>query len=108
MAETSVITDEVRNLLNVEFPPQVFEIEKGMMRKFVEAIDDPNPLWQKVAPATFVAALIHRELFDVAFKVKCPLSRYVMNAGTELEYYQPIRVGDVITVVEVEMWAESP
>ncbi len=97
MAETSVITEEMRNLLNVEFGPEVYEIEKGMLKKFVQAIDDPNPLWQKVAPPTFVAALRLDELTQKIWTVKCPLSRF-LNGGNEIEYYQPIKVGDVISV----------
>lgn len=97
MAEASVITDEMRSLLNVEFGPEVYEIEKGMFKKFAQAIDDPNPLWQKVAPPTFVTALRLDELTEKVWTVKCPLTRF-LNAGNELEYYQPIKVGDVISV----------
>ena len=48
MSEEPIISDELQSLLNVEFGPEVYEIEKGMVRKFAEAIDDPNPLWQQV------------------------------------------------------------
>lgn len=97
MAEASAITDEIRNLLNVEFGPEVYEIEKGMVKKFAEAIDDPNPLWQKVAPPTFPTALRLEELTQKVWTVKCPLPRF-LNGGSELEYYKPIKVGDVISV----------
>jgi len=97
LAEASAITDEIKALLNVEFGPKVYEVEKGMVRKFVEAIDDPNPLWQKVAPPTFAAALQLEEFIEKIFTVKCPLTRY-LNAGSELECYQPIKIGDTISV----------
>ena len=97
MIEEPVISAELENLLNVEFSPEVYEIEKGMVRKFAEAIDDPNPLWQRIAPPTFPAALIPSELLHRMVTAKCPLTRF-LNGGNELEYYQAIRVGDVISV----------
>jgi len=84
-------------LLNVEFGPEVYEIERGMVGKFAEAIGDPNPLWRQVAPPTFLAALVPTELWHKMTTAKCPLTRF-LNGGNELEYYQPIRVGDVISV----------
>ena len=97
MSEEPVITDELKSLLNVEFGPEVYDIEKGMVRKFAEAIEDPNPLWQKIAPPTFPTALIHEELYQKVMSAKCPLSRR-LNGGSELEYEQPIKIGDVISV----------
>ena len=97
MSEEPVISDELQNLLNVEFGPEVYEIEKGMVRRFAEAIDDPNPLWREMAPPTFPAALIPSELLHKVVTAKCPLTRF-LNGGNELEYYQPIKVGDVISV----------
>jgi len=97
LAEASAITDEIKALLNVEFGPKVYEIEKGMVRKFAGAIDDPNPLWQKVAPPTFPTALALEEFTQKIFTVRCPLTRF-LNGGNELEYYQPIKVGDTISV----------
>jgi len=97
LSEEPIISDEMESLLNVEFGPDVYEIEKGMVRKFAEAIDDPNPLWRSIAPPTFPAALIPLELFHKMFAAKCPLARY-LNGGSELEYYQTINVGDVISV----------
>ena len=109
MAEVSVITEELRGLLGVEWGPQVYEIEKGMIRKLAEAIDDPNPLWQDeahakktrygsiIAPPTFVTSLRLDELYGQVKMAKCPLTR-LLNGGNEIEYYQPIKVGDTISV----------
>ncbi len=96
MAE-SVITKELEALVNVEFGPEVYEIEKGMLRKFAEAIDDPNPRWLKEAPPTFPAALVPHELLHKLFNIDIPLKR-LLNGTSELEYLQPIKAGDVISV----------
>jgi acyl dehydratase len=95
--EEPIITEELQKLLNVEFGPEVYEIEKGMVRRFAEAIDDPNPLWREVAPPTFPAALVPTALFHQMVTARCPLTRF-LNGGNEMEYYQPIRAGDVISV----------
>ena len=97
MSEEPIISEELESLLNVEFGPEVYEIEKGMVRKFAEAIEDPNPLWQQMTPPTFPAALIPSELLHKLLTARCPLTRY-LNGANELEYYRAIKVGDVISV----------
>ena len=107
--EGSVITEEMRSKLGVEVGPKVYEIEKGMVKKFAEAIDDPNPLWQDeayarkarygsiVCPPTFLMAAPLTEQILWAMSVKCPLKGF-LNGGNEFEYYQPIKPGDIISV----------
>jgi acyl dehydratase len=46
MAEKEVTLDDLRKQLGKEAPPVTIEIEKGMIRRFVHAVDDPNPLWR--------------------------------------------------------------
>ena len=46
MPDGSVITDEIRNTIGREFGPHVYEVEKGAIKKFAEALEDTNPLWQ--------------------------------------------------------------
>jgi hydroxyacyl-ACP dehydratase HTD2-like protein with hotdog domain len=97
LTDDSVISEELQNLVNVDFGPEVYEIEKGMVKKFAEAIDDPNPAWQEVAPPTFPAALVPTGLLHRLFNADIPLKR-LLNGASELEYLQPIKVGDVISV----------
>ena len=97
MAGESVITKELESLLNVEFGPEVYDIEKGMLKKFAEAIDDSNPRWLTEAPPTFPAALVPKALLNKLFNADIPLKR-LLNGASELEYLQPIKAGDVISV----------
>lgn len=97
LVDESVISEELQSLLNVEFGPEVYEIEKGMLKKFTEAIDDPSPRWKETAPPTFPAALVPTGLLHRLFNAACPLKR-ILNGASELEYFQPINVGDVISV----------
>ena len=97
MSDEPVISEELESLLNVEFGPEVYEIEKGFLKKFAEAIDDPNPAWQVAAPPTFPATLVPTALLHRLFNARTPLTR-LLNGASELEYFHPIRVGDVISV----------
>ena len=97
MNEEPVISEELEGLLNIEFGPDVYEIERGMVRKFAEAIEDPNPAWQEVTPPTFPAALVPTSLVHRLFNAKTSLKR-LLNGTSDLEYLQPIRIGDTISV----------
>ncbi len=97
MAGDTVISEELNSLLNVEFGPEVYEVEKGMLRKFAEAIDDPNPRWENETPPTFPAAIVPKELLNKLFNADIPLRR-LLNGTSELEYLKPIEAGDVISV----------
>jgi hypothetical protein len=97
LAGESVISEELNSLINVEFGPEAYEIEKGMVRKFVEAIDDPNPRWETETPPTFPAAIVPKALLNKLFNADIPLKR-LLNGTSELEYIKPIMVGDVISV----------
>jgi hypothetical protein len=97
LSEEPIISEELQSLVNVPFGPEVYEIEKGMVKKFTEAIDDHNPRWQKETPPTFPAALVPTELIHRLFNAKGPLKR-LLNGASELEYIQPIKAGDVISV----------
>jgi len=100
-----IVTDEIRKLVGTESQPRVVEIERGAIRRFAEAIGDPNPLFNDeaaarrsryggmIAPPTFC-----RSLGGGFFNVPLPLAR-ALDGGSEWEYSEPIRPGDRITVV---------
>ena len=97
MDEEPVISEELQSLLNVTFGPEVYEIEKGWLKRFAEAIGDPNPRWLREAPPTFPAVLLPTELIHRLFNARTRLTR-LLNGASELEYYAPIAAGDVISV----------
>jgi len=100
--------EELRGGIGVEWEPGIYEIEKGMLRRFARAIDDPNPLWQDeeyarksqyggiIAPPTFILPISLEQIQQKMNAIMPSASR--LHGGTELEYYQPIRPGDTITV----------
>jgi hypothetical protein len=97
LGDEPVISEELQNMVNVPFGPEVYEIEKGMVRRFADAIDDPNPRWREEAPPTFPAALVPRELLHRLFNAAGPLKRF-LNGASELEHIMPIKAGDTISV----------
>jgi acyl dehydratase len=108
MTEQSVITQEMKDMLGKEYSREVIEVEKGHIRKFVQAIGDPNPLYQDevaakksryggiIAPPTFAIDIGLLKIADKLMEIECPLTGF-LNGGTEIEYFKPIRAGDIIT-----------
>jgi acyl dehydratase len=98
MAEGSLDTGALKNKLGVEWEPRSYPIESEMVRRFARAIGDPNPRWQEgTVPPTFVLAIGLEQFVDDLMSLAA--FGTVLMGGTELEFYHPLRLGDVITVV---------
>ena len=121
MAEDSLTTDELKGKIGVEWELGVYEVEKGMIQRFVKAVDDPNPLWQDeeyarqsqyggiIAPPTLIMT-IGGEQFGK--EVIAPLfPDGLLHGSTKLECYQPVRPGDKIAVTvklaNVRQWQDT-
>ncbi|HEX78991.1 MAG TPA: MaoC family dehydratase [Dehalococcoidia bacterium] len=97
---------ELESRVGIEETSLVYEIEKGMIRRFARAVGDTNPLWQDetyakksgygniIAPPNFILTLGFDRVLD-AF-ISDP-SITVLHGSTEVEYYQPVCAGDIIT-----------
>jgi len=106
VGDTSSV-EGLKDKIGVEWEAGVYEIEPGMIRRFAQAIGDPNPLWQDeeharkseyggiIAPPTFVVTIGLEQIGQV---LASDPSVTVLHGGTELECYQPIMVGDTVTV----------
>jgi acyl dehydratase len=107
MAEGLSDIDRLRDKVGVEWEPKVCQIEREMIRRFARAVGDPNPLWQDeeyatasqyggiIAPPTFILAIGLEQFVEDVMSLTS--FGTVLIGGTELECYQPIRLGDVIT-----------
>ena len=105
-ATESLITDELRSAIGVESEPVTHEVERGVILRFAQAIEDPNPLYQNevkaratryggiIAPPTFFRSLPSG---PQRVQVQSPLGR-VLDGGTQWELLEPVRPGDRITV----------
>ena len=107
--EQNFIPDELRKAVGVDSEPEVYEVEKGALIRFAEAIDDPNPLYQDevearrsryggiIAPPTFFRTM---RSGPARVHVESPFKR-VLDGGSEWEFHEPVRPGDRITVTQL-------
>ena len=120
MAQESLITDEIRSWIGRETPPWTIEATKLDLKRFAVATDDLNPLYfdEEYARTSHHGGIIAPPLFYMApltnpvpetelrsdglpyegkFPIPpTPLPR-LMDGGTEIEFFLPIRVGDILT-----------
>ncbi len=99
--------DGLKDSVGVELGPVVRQIDRGLILRFAQAIDDPNPLWQDeeyaskssygglVAPPTLVLTLAFARIQQL---LTSDPSLTVLHGSSELESFKPLRVGDVLTV----------
>ena len=96
---------ELTRQIGQEAPARSEEVEKGAIRRFVNALGDHNPLYEDdefaensryeglIAPPLFVLTL-NRERRP---QIDDRLGKGAVNAGNDFEFFCPIRPGDVIT-----------
>ncbi len=106
MAADGLSVEELKDKIGTELEPVVYEIEKGMLKRFARAVGDPNPLWQDddyaakssfggiIAPPTFVMTLGFDKVVE---RLTSDPSQTIIHATTELFCCLPVRPGDVIT-----------
>ncbi len=94
------VTDEVRKQIGMQSEARVVEVERGAIRRFAEAIGDPNPLFNDEAAArkTRFGGMIAPPTFCRSLGAAIPEIKIGMG-GSEWEYFEPIRPGDRISVV---------
>jgi acyl dehydratase len=120
MTQPSLITDEIRSWIGRETPPWTIAVTPLEVKRFAVATDDLNPLYvdETQARHSRYGGLIAPPLFYMApmtdpvpeselrpdglpyvgkFPIPpTPLPR-LMDGGTEVEFFAPIRVGDTLT-----------
>jgi acyl dehydratase len=112
MAEASAITDEMRAAIGQESEPVTIEVDKTAVRMFARAVGYTDLIYYDEqyakskgyrslpAPMGFLGHPIFRP--DIpsrpayVMSFKSPYKR-VLNGGTEIEYYEPICAGDILT-----------
>ena len=111
MIQQSVITDEMRSVIGVESEPYSYEVDKNGIRKFAEAVGDPNPLWTDelyarktmyggiIASPTFITTVDRRQKEGYHHGGKPYKRPYEkgLHGSDEWEFFEPLRPGDVIT-----------
>jgi acyl dehydratase len=106
--QPAIITPKLRAAVGVESEPRQVEIERSAIRKYADAIQDPNPLYVDeafarstphgsiIAPPTFVCAL-ETGASDLHIPIP-PSHTESLNGGVEYQYERPLRLFEVLTV----------
>jgi N-terminal half of MaoC dehydratase len=90
----STVIERLRARIGVAPPPTETTVEAGHLKRFAEAIGDPNPRWRSEAPPTFLVALspVSMHLAEAE-----EYGKGWLNGGNRFEYLEPVQVGDRIT-----------
>ncbi len=113
MTQPSIITDEMRAYIGRESEPIVVEVDKTSCRMFARAVGYTDPLFYDEeeakrrgyrsipAPPGFLGHPVYNparpQRLDYLPPFQTPFTR-ILNGGTDIEYYEDICAGDVLTV----------
>jgi acyl dehydratase len=102
MTASKTLSDQDRKtLLAMSLTPVTMDVEKGHIKRFAEAIGDPNPLWSDessggiIAPPTFLRMMIT----EAPTPPELAPFPQMLDGGSEWTYMEPVKPGDVITAV---------
>jgi acyl dehydratase len=119
-----VIPEEIKKLIGTSGSAKFYEVEKGAIRRFADAVGDYSPLYHDeeyarkskhgsmIAPPGFfgwplnqagnnpLAVDIPPELESAFERSGYPLS-LVLDGGMEYEFFLPVRAGDVLSAVTI-------
>ena len=112
-----MLPEEVTKLIGQAGSVKVLEVEKGAIKKFADAIDDPNPLYwdEEYARNSRYGSLIAPPGFfgwpakgpkggrlrsEASQELRAALAKAgysrILAGGTEYEFFYPVRAGDTI------------
>ena len=94
MSATTSVIERLRARIGKPAPPAEATVEAGHLRRFVEAIGDPNPRWKSEAPPTFLVALVP---VSMHLEEAEDYGKGWLNGGNRFELMEPVKVGDRIT-----------
>ncbi len=86
--------DELKGRLETGLGVVTYEVEKGVVRRFAQAVGDPNPRWRTVAPPTLLMTVGFEQILQLLESFP---SVTVIHGSSELECYRVVAPGDVLT-----------
>jgi len=115
MTDVTELMETLRGLIGVKTDPGFNEVERGAIRRYAEAVGNPNPIYsdveyakksrygQIIAPPGFFgwpkvvntgAMEVMGPVFGAVFEAG--LIR-ILDGGIEYEFFLPVRAGDTLT-----------
>jgi len=112
MAENSLITEGLKKLRGMTLEPIIFKVEEGAIKRYAEAIADPNPLYNDeeyarkssygklICPPGFAGwptrgKMPYFRIVDALRAAGAPAR--ILDGSTDYEFFEPIVAGDVLT-----------
>jgi len=115
MADGSEVMDKLKGLLGTTTGPVINEVERGAIKRYAEAVGDPNPLYSDVeyarnskyreivCPPGFFGwtTKLNNEAIETMSTVfgtliEAGLLR-ILDGGVEYDFFLPVRAGDTLT-----------
>jgi len=113
--EPLIMTNELAELIGTQSDPVILEVERGAIRRYAQAMEDPNPLYNDVeyakkskygeiiCPPGFFGWPVKPESVAQASLFNQIINKSGrstgMDNGGEFEFMLPIRAGDILTSV---------
>jgi acyl dehydratase len=115
MSDVAGVMKELRGMVGLMTQPVVNEVERGAIRRYTEAVGDPNPLYSDVeyARASRYGEVIcppgffgwSMKVTAGAVEVMAPVFAALINGGLlrildggrEYDFARPVRAGDTLT-----------
>jgi hypothetical protein len=88
------VVERLRERVGVAGRPVTSTVEPGHLRRFAEAIGDPDPRWLREAPPTFLVALAPASYHAPEAE---EYGKGWLNGGNRFELIEPVLAGDEIT-----------
>jgi hypothetical protein len=88
------IVERIRRHVGVRGEPVSATVEAGHLKRFAQAIGDPDPRWLTEAPPTFLVSLAAPSSHLAEAE---EYGKGWLNGGNRFEYLEPVKVGDRIT-----------
>ena len=115
MGDNSRTAKKLREKIGMSLEPVIFEVEKGAIRRFAEAVEDSNPLYTDdeyagntryagiVSPPGFFGQPVKHNVgmetllgMEVVLNLVGTPRSNVFNAGNDCEFFLPVRPGDIL------------
>jgi acyl dehydratase len=116
--------EEIAQLIGKSTGVRMFEVEKGAIRRFADAVGDPNPLFRDeehargspyggiIAPPGFFGWPLRQQMgsplvVEFPMELMGPLSQSgyavatALDGGMEYDFFQPVRAGDTLAASTV-------
>ncbi len=116
MSEELLTFEDMQQFIGSESTPHVLQVENELVRRFLEAVQDSNPLWcdddyardthfggRIVPPHIFCAIMTIARCSPEAGRVPVPLPEVplprenVLEGEENWQFFAPLRLGDTIT-----------